>query len=237
MIATYFPASVLLGASAGWLIQIIEQHTAAPVYGNVMNAHSQKRWPAIARVFAGEWIGRASLTILLLLGVLAVGFLGAHERILDLDPDEFALVTRPDLRAAAWIQENIPAQARFLVNSFFAFNDTTVVGSDAGWWLPLLAKRGTTLPPINYAFEDYQQAGSGPLINALTKKIQKKGLEDPEVLDWLKELQVTHIYIGQQQGRVNYSGPNVFDPQQLIKSNHFRPVYHEDRVWIFEIIP
>jgi hypothetical protein len=236
MIATYFPASIILGASAGWLIQIFEKRISSPTYGNITGGESRKRWPDIAGGIAGIRNGQALLAVLLLLGVLGIGLYGARERIRDLHPVEFALVTRPDIRAAAWIQENIPAQARFLVNAFFAFNDTTVVGSDAGWWLPLLAKRSTTLPPINYAFEVHPQAGSEPLINTLTRKIQEKGLEDSEVLEWLKELEVTHIYIGQQQGRVNYTGPYGFDPQQLLKSHHFRLVYHEDRVWIFEII-
>jgi hypothetical protein len=237
LIATYFPASIILGASAGWFVQIFEQRTAPPVFGNLSDGERQRRWPALAAPFTGIRARRASLAVVLLLGILGLGLWGARERIRDLQPAKYALVTRPDLRAAAWIKEHIPAQARFLVNAFFAFNDTTVVGSDAGWWLPLLAKRSTTLPPINYAFEVHQQAGSEPLINALTKKIQEQGLEDPEVLERLKELEVTHIYIGQQQGRVNYTGPYGFDPLKLLKSEHFRLVYHEDRVWIFEVVP
>jgi len=35
----------------------------------------------------------------------------------------------------------------------FAYGDSVIVGSDGGWWLPLLARRQTTLPPINYGSE------------------------------------------------------------------------------------
>jgi len=43
------------------------------------------------------------------------------------------------------------------------------------------------------------------------------------------------VYIGQRQGRVNYGGPYVLDPQQLLADPNFRLAYHQDRVWIFQI--
>jgi hypothetical protein len=52
----------------------------------------------------------------------------------------------------------------------------------------------------------------------------------------LRERGVTHVYIGQRQGRLNYDGPGILEPRQLLASPHFRPVYHEDRVWVFEVV-
>jgi hypothetical protein len=46
---------------------------------------------------------------------------------------------------------------------------------------------------------------------------------------------VTHIYIGQKHGRVNYSG-SVIEPLELLKDERFTPIYHEDRVWVFEVV-
>jgi len=146
-----------------------------------------------------------------------------------------ALVTRPDIRAAEWIQENTPQDARFLVNSFFAYDDTVIVGSDGGWWLPLLAQRQTTLPPLTYGSEGGPRPDYVQWINALTTEIQNKGIAHPDVLALLRERGVTHVYIGQRQGRVNYGGPYVLEPGQLLASPNFRLVYHQDRVWVFEV--
>jgi hypothetical protein len=62
------------------------------------------------------------------------------------------------------------------------------------------------------------------------------GVDAPAVLDLLDDEGVTHVYIGQQQGRVNYSGPHILDPETLLKSPDYRLVYHQDRVWIFELV-
>jgi hypothetical protein len=146
------------------------------------------------------------------------------------------LVTRPDIQAAEWIQQNTPQDALFLVNSIFAYGDTLIVGSDGGWWLPLLARRQTTLPPINYSSESGPRPDYTPWVNALTTEIQNKGITHPDVLALLHARGVTYVYVGQRQGRVNYGGPYTLEPVQLLANPYFRPVYHQDRVWVFEIV-
>jgi len=180
---------------------------------------------------------RKSLALILFVtvSVIAVGIWGARQRLGDLQVMTHALVTRPDIRAAEWIQENTPQDARFLVNSFFAYDDTVIVGSDGGWWLPLLAQRQTTLPPLTYGSEGGPRPDYVQWINALTTEIQNKGIAHPDVLALLRERGVTHVYIGQRQGRVNYGGPYVLEPEQLLASPNFRLVYHQDRVWVFEV--
>jgi hypothetical protein len=167
--------------------------------------------------------------------VFVAGIWCARQRLGDLQVMSSALITRPDIRAAEWIQENTPQDARFLVNSFFAFGDIDIVGSDGGWWLPLLARRQTTLPPLNYESEQGPLPNYVRWINALTAEIQKKGVANPDVLGLLRERGITYVYIGQRQGRVNYGGPNVLEPEQLHTSPNFSLVYHQDRVWVFEI--
>ncbi|HEX5692617.1 MAG TPA: hypothetical protein VFX76_21530, partial [Roseiflexaceae bacterium] len=73
-------------------------------------------------------------------------------------------------------------------------------------------------------------------INALPELLEQKPPDDPEVLAMLRERGVTHVYVGQRQGRLNYDGPAVLEPKQLLASSHFRPIYHEDRVWVFEVV-
>jgi uncharacterized protein DUF6541 len=182
-----------------------------------------------------QWI-RGRVVAALVAVIVALGLLGARERIGDLQISQHALVTRPDLRAASWIRENTPADARFLVNSFFAYGGSVIVGSDGGWWLPLIAQRQTTLPPINYSSEKEPRADYREWINALTDAIQSSGVASPSVLAMLRERGLTHVYIGQEQGRVNYAGPYVLEPEKMLASSHFHPIYHQDRVWVFEVV-
>jgi len=153
------------------------------------------------------------------------------------NPAEFSLATRPDLRAFNWIKTNIPKSTGFLVNSFFAYGGTVVVGSDGGWWLPLLAGHNTNLPPITYGFESDPWPGYKDWIHSLTTAVLNKGIDDPQVLAMLAERDLHYIYVGQLQGSVNYPGPFPLAPETLLASRHFRPVYHQDRVWIFEMVP
>jgi hypothetical protein len=47
---------------------------------------------------------------------------------------------------------------------------------------------------------------------------------------------VTHVYIGQASGPLGGDDPYKLPLQQLIDDPHYRPIYHEDRVWVFEIV-
>jgi hypothetical protein len=186
----------------------------------------------------GQWIAhrsshfwKLSLTIL----VIAFGLWGALKRLGDLNINAHALITRPDIRAMAWIRENTPKSAKFLINSFFAYGGSVVVGSDGGWWLPLLAGRANTVPPLNYGIEKGPRPDYRIWVNELTAQVQQFGIDSSEVLKLLRDHAVTHIYIGQQGGAVNYKGPKTLDPNVLLKSSHYRLIYHQDRVWIFEI--
>jgi hypothetical protein len=211
-ISAYLLAGMLGGALAGW---------GAQAAGRLEN----KVWR----------VGLGAAGVIL---ALALAVSGARQRLGDINLAAHALVTRPDVRAAAWMRDHTPQNARFLVNSFFAYNDTLVVGSDGGWWLPLLAGRKTSLPPITYGFEAGQAAGQSlEATNLLAQEIQAKGVTHPDVLALLAERGISYVYIGQRQGRVNYSGPSVLDPRLLIADAHFKVVYHQDRVWIFEIVP
>ena len=154
----------------------------------------------------------------------------------DMHAAQHAMVTRPDLRAMVWIRENTPEDARFLINSFFAYGGGVVVGSDGGWWMPLLAERANTVPPLNYGTEQGPRPEYREWINEPTGQIQEVGGNGPETLALLRERGVTHVYVGQQQGRVFYSGPDVLGPEALLHSVHYRLVYHRDRVWVFGVV-
>jgi hypothetical protein len=213
-IASYIPAGVLLGAGFGWLQPILRKRFVPRKYPGSM------------------WV----YSLLALLFLAGIGLGSIRQRLGDMQVNSSALVTRPDMRAAEWVQENTPHDARFLVNSFFAYGDSLIVGSDGGWWLPLLAKRQTTLPPITYGSEQGPRTDYISWINLLTREIQNKGITHSDILALLRERSVNYVYIGQREGRVNYNGPNILDPGKLLLEPSFRLVYHQDRVWIFEVV-
>jgi hypothetical protein len=212
-IAAYIPAGILLGAGFGWLQISLRDSAFAKKY--------LKR----------NWV--PSLFLLLLL--ISLGLWGTRQRLDDLQVKSSALVTVPDIQAAEWVQEYTPQDARFLVNSFFAYGGSLIVGSDGGWWLPLLAKRQTTLPPVTYGSEQGPRKDYIGWVNKITREIQDKGITDPGVISLLQQRGVKYIYIGQLEGSGNYDGPKMLNPDKLLSSTYFHPIYHQDRVWIFEV--
>lgn len=176
------------------------------------------------------------MSTLLFAAICVLALWGARQRMGDINVAQAALVTEPDQRAAAWIRQNTKPDAIFLVNSFFAYGGSSVVGSDGGWWLPLLARRRTSLPPLTYVSEAGPRPNYREWVNALTSEIQLKGIADPEVIALLRERGITHVYIGQRQGRVNAPGPALLQVDRLLASPSFRRVYHKDRVWVFEVV-
>ena len=212
-IAAYIPASILIGAVLGDLMERLYE---------LRTIHYPPRTT------------RHALLITYFVLLIAVLIWGVRQRLRDLNVDRHMFVTRPDVSAGAWIQENTPQEARFLVNSFFDPGGAAIVGSDGGWWLPLLFGRTTTLPPLTYVAEEGPRPDYREWVNALIAAILADGVDHPDVLRLLKNRGVTHVYIGQRQGRVGFAGP-VLEPEQLLASPHFTPVYHQDNVWVFAL--
>jgi hypothetical protein len=148
-IAAYIPAAILLGAGVGWLIEerlSLQNPTTL------------------------------TITLGFVLVLLLAAWLGGRQRLADVQINVYALATRPDLQAAAWIRENTPENAKFVVNYFFSYLDQLIVGSDGGWWLPLLTQRQTNLPPLTYGIEDSSGEEYLLWINRLAQDIQKMGI-------------------------------------------------------------
>ena len=223
LIAAYIPAALLIGAAGGWLIKTLADGLSSRAKAAGTPTQATRTLPALT-------IALVSVTVIIL------GLAGAVQRLRDVHVAQNALAVRPDMRAATWIRANTPQDAHFLVNSFFAFGDSLIAGSDGGLWLPLLAGRSTTLPPINYTLEDGPPPDYVAWTNALTAAIQVKGISDPHVIAMLKERGITHVYIGQQQGRVNSPGP-LIDPAQMLADPHYTLLYHQDQVFVFGVNP
>jgi hypothetical protein len=218
-IAFYIPASVVIGSSLTLMLQNFHR-------SDIENNPPHKSSTRI--IFTN---------VILMIIVCLFGIWGLSNRLKDLNLSSFALITRPDMRAMTWIREKLPEDANFLVNSFFAFNDSVVVGSDGGWWIPLLAERKTSLPPLTYGFEEGVGSATTETANSLFREIQTKGISNPEIISLLLQKGIKYLYLGQRQGSINYEGPQILDPKIINSLPNFKEIYHQDRVWIFEVIP
>ena len=171
------------------------------------------------------------------MAALVLGLWGARQRLGDANPAYHALVTRPDVRAASWIDENLSSDARFLVNSCFTHGGTSVIGADGGWWLPLLAGRQITVPPQVYVGEVEPGSDYWQEVQELARRMLDQDLDDASLLSLLRKQGVTHVYLGQKQGGVACPGDKAIDPGQLDESDAFEQIYRQNRVWIFALRP
>ena len=170
------------------------------------------------------------------LALLIVAALGFGKRMAVIDPS-YALVNRADEAAMDWVQANTAPNAVFLVNGFPIYGGRLVAGSDAGWWIPFLAGRDNTMPPQYAMFNEAEAApGYGEEMVELVARLEAHGPTTPEGLAKICAAGVTHVYVGQGQGKVAKEHLKPFlNPPDLAKSPYFELVYHQDRVWVFTI--
>lgn len=205
LIALYIPVGLLVG----WLIQ--------QVVG-----------------LAERWAGRTGQWVMGM-AVVAIAVWAARGQVGIVRPS-YALVTRPDVRAMHWIREHVPSEARFLVEGFRIYGGTSAVGADAGWWIPLLAGRRNTMPP-QYALvnEIPAEPEYSRRVVDLVAHLETASPASPEGLRLLCDWDITHVYVGQGQGKVGAGAVQLFSPDDLAASPAFSQVYHQDRVYIFAL--
>jgi hypothetical protein len=168
--------------------------------------------------------------------LLILGLWGFRERMAVIDPS-YALVNRPDEVAMEWVRQNTPEDGAFLVNGFLIYGGRYAAGSDAGWWIPYLAGRKNTMPP-QYALMNETEAipGYDGAVTQLVAHLGDNAPTSPKGLDKLCQFGVTHVYIGQGQGKVARESLTPYlVPADLVASPHFELIYHQDRVWVFAL--
>jgi Family of unknown function (DUF6541) len=169
-------------------------------------------------------VGWAALVV-----ILIIGLVGAQDRAAALNP-ALQLVTPADEQAMAWIRDNTPASARFLVNSSFGYGDSVTIGSDAGWWIPLLTGRANTAPPMTYGTEASFVSDYLTRVNDLLYAVQSSAIDDPATAQLLRQNGITHVYVGEKGG-------DLLDVERLRASPLYRLIYQQGQVYIFEIVP
>jgi hypothetical protein len=208
LIFLYIPASLICGWLLGWFASLLI-----------------------------HFRGRAGYMLLWGALVITIGWAswGQFHRVMLAQP-EHILVTRPDMRTMRWIEQHTAPQARFLVNGFIIYDGRSAVGSDAGWWIPLLTERANTMPP-QYAMvnevpvpADYTQQ-----IVDITRAFETMPTLTADQTQLLCQHGITHVYIGQQQGQTGAGAHPILFPADFLSSTAYELVYHEDRVYIFEL--
>lgn len=190
-------------------------------------------WLAGAIVGALGRLGPRAAGLIPAAALAALALWGGVQQLRIVDPF-YIIVTRPDTKAMGWIAEATPPEARFLVHGFDVYAGTTVVGADAGWWIPLLAGRANTMPP-QYALAnerpeppDYTQRLVG-----LVQGLRAAPPATDEGMRILCDWGITHLYNGQGQGAVGTTAQPLFTPAELDASPHFTRQYAEDRVSVY----
>ncbi len=130
-----------------------------------------------------------------------------------------------DERAFAWIAENTPADAVFLVSAAPAYAGTVVAGDDGGWWIPQLAGRKTTLPPITYGLEPSMEPGYREAVNALNAA-WREDIDGAASEEALRAAGVGWAYTGPRDGTLS--------AERLIDSPSWEVVYEGDGATVFK---
>ena len=138
-------APVLNITNLGAVVIMLYLPTALIMGSATQEALSLVKNPLRPRVNAG-----------LAIGTLIIGLLFAVIRVGDIEPYRY-FVTASDVKAMSWISNNVPADARFAVNTDFWLPDMPH-GTDGGYWIPYFTGRDITAAVmlLSLANNDYR---------------------------------------------------------------------------------
>jgi hypothetical protein len=163
--------------------------------------------------------------LLIALPILTLALWGTTEIINIIQPGN-DYIEAGDLPAFEWIESNTNPASKFLINTYeFPFLPGWVVGLDAGYWLPLLTARDTTVPPMIYTLE---RSSNPELVRYLKEYNQIQfDIGSRESLQFLSENHFNYVYCSGERG--------YLDPAELQLTPGFQLAYANGGVQIFEI--
>ena len=168
---------------------------------------------------------------------LCVGVIfGANQQIADNYPPQAAQVyfSTPDRIAFAWLEENVPIDSLYLVEGLFAYNNTSIVGEDAGWWLSLLTAGEGIIPPLTYASEAGLQDDDSHNVEAIHELLAESEKMDDQVKQALVERGVDYLYIGQRRTIVG-GRTALLDQALLAEVAWLELVYEQDFIRVYRL--
>jgi len=161
--------------------------------------------------------------LILTIVIALVALWGAGGMLAIVNPST-VLATQDDVAAMDWIRRHVPSDARFLINVRH-WQGGTYVGTDGGYWIPLLTGRDTILPPAIYIYGSAEYVKG---INDLAEAVVAiESFDEESTRQLLEDSGVTHVYIGARGGSIT--------PQMLMGSPYYWPVYSNGAVWIFQL--
>jgi hypothetical protein len=228
-IMLYIPLSALGGYGLGTIVDLLAT-----------------RWTVVRQVAVAGVVVAAPL---------AATMLGTAQVV---DAGSYNYVQRADLQAFEWIRANVNPEAKFLISSEFSYTGRAVTASDAGMWLPLLTGRNVSVPALNSWMEkpidnDFftrtreLAAYTQPLTtteglanpDSNQSVLVERGIiggphviSDDETLTLMRELGVTHVYAGSQEGK---SEMRLGIEAIRRDTAHFELIYDEGGVSVFRL--
>ena len=178
-------------------------------------------------------------------GIIAVGAtilamtLASFPRQFSVVDPSWQMVTKADTMVLQWVRHNTDLDSVFAVNGFLAFNDTTVVGSDAGWWLQYYAVRDSTVPPVLYTTERLRAGRDREWYRDFVLEIRDSRGLPTALRATLCEYGITHVYLGDRQGSVGFGETQLIPPAWLQDNTDFRLLHQtgDAQVWAFDRNP
>jgi len=128
-----------------------------------------------------------------------------------------------DLEAIEWIDDNLPADARFLINVAH-WQYGSYRGVDGGWWITPLTNRMTSLPNGLYGMGDQDYVNQ---VNAVAAQINNVVGCSAEFWDLLSEEDWTYIYLTQGRGSIQ--------PDQFEDCPGVQVIFESDGVFLYRI--
>ena len=197
VIAFFVPLSFGVGCLGGWAI------------GKIRSWLPQ-RWHG-----AYAWAVATAVT--------ALAFWTATDMLTVVNPVTI-LATRDDLAAMAWIRDNVPPDAKFLVNAR-RWQEGAYMGTDGGYWIPLLTGRATTLPPALYFYGAPEYFTHVHAVADVVATVTSA--DDASLRRVIEEEGVTHVYLGARGGALR--------PEFFLDDPRYHVLYSTGSVWIFSV--
>lgn len=210
VIAMFMPFSVLNGWSFGWLLEWLAENAGQ----------------SVRRILAPAAFALCLVTM--------VAFLPLTQNIRD---DQYSMVTAPDEVAMAWMHRHLPQDARILVPGYRVYGGRTIVGSDAGWWIPLYTGLHNSMPPQYALLERPIRENQVQAWVNLVASLEVIPISSPMATRLLCEQGYSHVFLGQKREGVGFELRQLYTAEQLADNPALRPVYAQDRVLIYEVPP
>jgi hypothetical protein len=143
-----------------------------------------------------------------------------------LQADESLLLRPGVLVALEWIADNTPEDSLILTSAIeLHWSPGWIVGADAGYWLPLLAHRSVTVPPMLYPLEWGDPSILLARLEASRRLPASIERGNSPVSQLLSEYGVTQILTGLSRRSLS--------PSELVNQEGIVPMYRQDRIWLF----